>query len=390
MPLTSDMKLNSEDDHVIEHPTVWSDRLPAALRHRGPRIIEVPSGGADATGKEIPEGSQVWTYDGNLHHRGMLDATAGIEKTSFNRDPYRYDQIRSACYEPQARLRDMDEDGVFGAACFPTFPKFAGTTFLQAQDKDLALLCVRAYNDFIIDEWCATDPDRLIPIVILPLWDPQASAAEIERCAAKGARAITFPENPVPLGLPSFHTDHWDPVFAAAQAADLPLCMHFGTSGQIPTTSPDAPFPVSFVIIGCNSMATMTDLLYSPVFHKFDRLKIALSEGGIGWMPYIVERADYVWDRHGAYGGLDLSKRPSQLFREHFWGCFLHDEAGIRERQTIGIDRIMWEADYPHSDSVWPLARKRAEELLADVPDDEVRRIVELNARDLFHLAARA
>jgi predicted TIM-barrel fold metal-dependent hydrolase len=163
--------------------------------------------------------------------------------------------------------------------------------------------------------------------------------------------------------------------------------MHFGTSGQIPTTGPDAPVLVSYVIIGGNSMAAMADLLFSPVFHRFDRLKVALSEGGLGWIPYMIERADYVWEGHRNYAGVH-DVRPSDLYRKHIWGCFISDVTGIRDRDAVGVDRMLWESDYPHGDSLWPHAREKAAELLSAVPDQDVHRIVELNAREVFNFDA--
>jgi len=371
MPLRDQMKLISTDDHVVEHPKVWSDRLPPHWRDVGPRIVE--EGGA-----------QVWDYEGRRYPQIGLNAVAGRAREEYGLEPTRYDEMLPGCYDPRARVLDMDRDGVQAQLCFPSFPKFSGTVFLQADDMELALLCVRAYNDFILEEWCAAAPDRLIPLVILPLWDVRLAAAEVERCAALGAKAVSFVENPAPLGLPSFHTDAWDPVFAAAQDADLPLCMHFGSSGQAPKTADDAPFPVSIALFGCNSMYTTADLLFSPVFHKFPRLKVALSEGGIGWVPYMLERIDYTWDRHRYYSDVDQTTRPSDLFHTHVWGCFIDDVAGVKNRYDIGVDRITWECDYPHSDSNWPNSRRRVAEMLADVPDEEVHRIVELNARELL------
>jgi predicted TIM-barrel fold metal-dependent hydrolase len=237
----------------------------------------------------------------------------------------------------------------------------------------------------MLDEWCAAAPERFIPIAILPLWDVAACVREIHRVAGRGAKAISFTENPVPLGLPSFHTDHWDPVFSAAEETGLPLCLHFGTSGQAPTTAPDAPFAVTITLFGCNSMFAAADLIFSPVFHKHPRLKVALAEGGIGWVPYLLERADYVWDRHRWYQNVNQAVPPSELFRKHIWGCFIDDVHGLKNRHDIGVDRITWECDYPHSDSNWPNSRKRALEVFADIPDDEVARIVEWNSRELFN-----
>jgi predicted TIM-barrel fold metal-dependent hydrolase len=385
MPLQDHMKLVSVDDHVVEHPLVWQTRLPERLRETGPRIVEIGGETRDAHGAVIPAGAQVWSYQGNVYNRIALDAVAGKKREEFSVDPYRYDQIIPGCYDPVARVRDMDEDGIWAQLCFPTFPRFAGTMFLEGVDRELADLSVRAYNDFMIEEWCGTVPGRQIPMIITQLWDPALAAQEIERCAAKGAKAVSFVENPVPLGLPSFHTEHWDPIFAAAQETGMPLCMHFGTSGAMPITAPDAPFITMIVLMGTNSMSTTVDLLFSPVFQRFPRLKVALSEGGVGWIPYILERADYAWERHRYYTGINQEARPSEVFREHFWGCFIDDEAGMRERHAIGVDRITWECDYPHSDSNWPHARERLGEMLADVPDDEAHQIAELNARTLLN-----
>jgi predicted TIM-barrel fold metal-dependent hydrolase len=242
---------------------------------------------------------------------------------------------------------------------------------------------VQAYNDWMIDEWCGSYPERFIPMIITPLWDPILGAKEIERCAAKGAKAITFPENPHPLGLPSFWTPHWDPVFAAAQETGLPLCMHIGTSGQLVSPAPEATMAVPISLCGLNAMSACADLIYSGILHRHSSVKVALSEGGSGWVPYLVERMDYTWARTRI--NVDKSIPPSALFKRHFWSCFISDQTAIDNRHDIGIDKLMWEGDFPHNDSQWPLSRKLLEKAMVDVPDDEVRRITELNARELFN-----
>jgi predicted TIM-barrel fold metal-dependent hydrolase len=379
------MQLVSVDDHVIEPPTVWTDRLPAGDHAAAPHVVEQEIDAAAQLGKRVQGTVEVWLYEGKPYPEIGLNAVAGKDPRDYDTDPVRYSDMIPGCYDPIARIADMDLDGITAQLCFPSFPRFSGTRFLAAQDKDLALRCVAAWNDWMLDDWCGAAPGRYIPVSILPLWDPALAAAELRRMAERGTKAVTFPENPVPLGLPSFHTDHWDPVLAVAEEAGIPLCLHFGTSGRVPQTAPDAPMPVMIALMGCNSMYTLADLLFSPVFHKFPRLKVSLAEGGIGWMPYLLERMDYVWERHRWYTEIDKETRPSDLFRRNVWGCFIDDEAGLALRHTIGIDRLTWECDYPHSDSNWPHARKRAAEMLADVPDDEAHRIAELNARELFN-----
>ena len=374
--LPADAQLISVDDHVIEHPNVWLDRLPAKFRDAGPQIVELEGG------------QQAWRFEGKVVPTIGLNAVAGKDSKDFGLDPVRFDEMLPGCYDVQARLADMDLEGVHAQLCFPSFPGFAGSTFFGADDKELAGACVSAWNDFMLDEWCAAAPDRFIPMMLLPFWDIDASIAEIERTAAKGAKAVSFTESPHTLGLPSFHTGHWDPILAAAQDADLPLCLHFGTGGA-PSTAPDAPFAVAIALFGTNSQFTTVDLLLSHVFHTFPRLRVALSEGGIGWIPYILERTDYTWERHRWYTGINTEVRPSDLFRDHLFGCFIADEAGVAMRELIGVPNIMFEGDYPHSDSNFPATRKKLEGVLAAVPDDDARAIAELNARRVFNFPRR-
>jgi len=389
MPLRDYMQLISTDDHLIEHPRLWSDRLPKKFLEAGPKIVEreMPTGGGlpGVTKASGLRKAEVWEYEGRIYPYIGLNAVAGKKPEEYGVEPTRYEDMLPGCYDPHARVVDMDIDGVHAGLSFPSFPRFAGTAFLEAQDKELALLSVRAWNDYTLDEWCAAAPDRLIPIVILPLWSVDECVKEIHRTAGKGAKAISFPENPVPLGLPSFHTDHWDPVLSAAEETGMPLCVHFGTSGQAPITAPEAPMAVMIALFGCNSMYATADLLFSPVFHKHPNLKFMLSEGGIGWMPYLVERMDQTWEKHRFYQNIHQTVRPSELFAEHIYGCFIDDRFGIANRHVVGIDNITWEGDYPHSDSHWPNSRKRLHDAMLDVPDEDVHKIVELNARALLN-----
>ena len=398
MPLQDHMKIISVDDHIIEPPGVWEDRLPAKYKAMGPRFVEMdqevvleeplPDGATRVPGLRVVmvKGAQTWMYEGKPAPDLTMNAVAGIPKNDWKgwrTEPKRYSMIRPGCIDPVERVKDMDLDGVWAQLGFPSWPNFSGTRFLRSTDFDLALLCVQAYNDFILDEWCAAAPDRLIPLVILPLWDVSLCVAEIERTALKGAKAITFPEDPAPLGLPSLHTGAWDPVFAAAQAAEMPLCLHFGTSGTIPQGSPGASPMVTSAIMGTNSMKTASELVYSHIFRDFPGLKVSLAEGGLGWVPWLLQRLDNTWDKQKAMYDA-TGPLPSEIFREHIYCCGIDDEVGIMLRDKIGLEHTLLESDYPHLDSSWPGTRTRVAELMADVPDADVHAIVELNARKLF------
>jgi predicted TIM-barrel fold metal-dependent hydrolase len=374
--LPDDAKVISVDDHVIEHPRVWLDRLPQKYADMAPRI------------ETLPDGNDTWIYEGKKAGNFALNAVAGKHPRDFGMDPRSYDDMRTGCHDIADRIKDMDAEGVWAQLGFPNMGGFAGSTFFAAEDKELAALCVSAYNDFILDEWCAYAPERQIPLVMVPFWDVAASVKEIERTAAKGARSVSFLEAPHRLGLPSYHTDHWDPILRTCEEAGLPLSVHFGSGGTPQGTAPDGDFFIGIALFGINSMMAMVDLLMSPVFYKFPKAKFVLSEGGIGWIPYLLERTDYSWERHKYWCDINADRRPSELFDDHIFGCFISDNSGIEQRHRIGVNNILFESDYPHSDSNWPHTRKMLADALADVPDDEARLMVEGNARRIFTFPA--
>ena len=163
----------SVDDHVIEPPHVWQEYVPAKFRDHAPRMT-------------VEDGVELWHWDGKVYPTSGMNAAAGRDREEFSPLPLTYEEMRPGCYDPKARVEDMDRDHVLASMPFPTFPRFAGPLFSECADRDLGLACIRAYNDWMIDEWCGTAPGRFIPLVIVPLWDGRLAAAEVERCAAKG------------------------------------------------------------------------------------------------------------------------------------------------------------------------------------------------------------
>jgi predicted TIM-barrel fold metal-dependent hydrolase len=368
-----DMILVSVDDHVIEPPTMFDAHISEKYRDLAPRVDE------DETGE------QFWTFEGNRAPNMGLNAVAGCPPEEYGLNPTRFDQMRPGCYDVHERVRDMNANGQLAGINFPTFVHFCGQLFLRAKDKDLALDCVRAYNDWHIDEWCGAYPDRFIPMTIMPLWDPELMAQEIRRTADKGCHAVTFSENPEKLGLPGLHVDHWDPFLAACQETETVVCMHIGSSSSMTVTSLDAPVDVSISITPMNSFLALNDLIWTPILQKFPDIRIAMSEGGIGWIPYALERMDYTYDHHHAWTGADFGGlKPSDLFRRNIITCFIDDEAGVEQRHRVGVDKITWECDYPHSDSTWPHSAEVLARSLKDVPDDEIDKITHLNAMREF------
>jgi predicted TIM-barrel fold metal-dependent hydrolase len=296
--------------------------------------------------------------------------------------------MRPGCYEPKARVDDMELNWVEASLSFPTFPRFCGQTFLEAKDRELAEACVYAYNDWMVEEWCGDSGGRLIPLPIIPLWDAELAAAEVRRNAERGARAVCFSEIPPALGLPSIHSGEWDPFFAACEETGTVVCMHIGSSSKMPATSADAPVAVAATLSFGNAMSSLTDFLFSGVLVRFPKLKLAYSEGQIGWIPYILERADDVWLEHRAWGGVRdiIPEPPSTYYYRQVFGCFFRDRHGVASLETVGIDNTTFETDYPHTDSTWPDTKQVAQELMAGLPDDVVYKLVRGNAIRMLEL----
>ena len=313
-----------------------------------------------------------------------LNAVAGKPPEEYGIEPTSFAEMRSGCYDVGDRVADMDANGVLGSMCFPSFPQFCGQLFSRTEDKDVAIAMVRAYNDWHIDEWCASHPGRFIPLAIPPIWSPELMADEVHRVAAKGCRAVTFSENPEKLGWPSYHSPHWDPFWRAVSDEGTVVCLHIGSSSQLTITSVEAPINVMITLQPMNIVQAAADILWSRVMTEFPGVTFALSEGGIGWIPYFLERCDYVYEHHQAWTGQDLPMRPSELFRERFITCFIDDAAGVKNRHDVGLDRITWECDYPHSDSTWPNSPERLAASLDGVPDDEIDAMTHLNTMRLF------
>ncbi len=390
-------KIISVDDHVVEPANVWQDRLPAKYRDVGPRVVTEPLGemvfkGGKFTYEPGPDGPMCdwWHYEDLVWPQTRLSAAVGFDRDEVKITAITYEEMRDGCYDPVARLADMDVNHTEASLSFPTFPRFCGQTFMEANDKELSDLCVKAYNDWMFDEWCAGSDGRLIPLPIVQLWDADLAAAEVRRNAERGGHAVAFTEIPPFLGLPSVHDPdgYWDPFFAACAETDTVVCMHIGSSSKMPSTSADAPPGVGSTLTYMNAAMSLTDYLMSGVFEKHPGLVVAYSEGQIGWIPYILERADAVWEENRGWAGVrdNVLKPPSQYYREHVYGCFFNDAHGLNNLEAIGVDTVTFETDYPHSDSTWPDTLEIAQRIMKDLDEETIYKIVRGNAIRMLHL----
>jgi predicted TIM-barrel fold metal-dependent hydrolase len=362
----------SVDDHVVEPPHTFEGRLEGTLQERAPRIVETP------------EGHQVWEFEGERYTQVGMNAVAGRRLETVRMEPFRFDQMRPGCYDIDARVRDMDVNGVWASMNFPSqITGFCGRVFFSAADRALGLACVRAWNDWIFEEWYTRYPERIIPLGITYLADAELAAAEIRRNAARDFTSVSFPERPHEIGLPSlWDREHWDPIMQACAETGTVVSLHVGSSG-LQQHPPGAPgLQLGATLFGQQSLRACAEWLWSehPVRHP--DLKIAMSEGGIGWVAMLLDRLDNIVDRSGY--GLGWGLRPADVLRRNFWFCTLDDPSTIDTRHRIGVENIMLETDYPHGDGTWPDTQRVVEETWGHIPASELRAMCCENAAALY------
>jgi predicted TIM-barrel fold metal-dependent hydrolase len=380
--------LISVDDHILEPPNLWVDRVASKDRDRAPHM-EVDDSGMD-----------VWVYDGKRMPGSGLSAVVGKSKEEFSPEPLSYSDMRPGCYDAKARIEDMDRSGVLASLCFPTITRFCGQLFMEASDREFGFECLQHYNDWLVEEWCGAAPGRYIPLMLIPMWEPALAVKEMERMAAKGVTSFAFSENPEPLGLPTIHdaNGYWEPVMAAANDLDMVVSMHVGSSSLLPKICNDAPFMANLTWGASRTSGTMLSWLFSGIFQRYPNLKIALSEGECGWMPYFLERAAQVLDKqrywvqrgqtfdiHTSTHKIDFDALDiHETFRNHIYGCIIEDRHALKSLDELGEDNIMCETDYPHSDSTWPDCIDVARNTMKDLPESVQYKLLRGNAERLY------
>ena len=320
-----------------------------------------------------PAGPQAdcWVYEDLVYINKRHVAAVGFDRDDMTMSPITYDEMRPGCYDPKARLADMEMNWVEASLVLPDLPALLRSDVPRSQGPR-ARGSVRARVQRLDGRGVVRRLRRSAdPVDHRPAVGRRARGGRgAQRNAARGVHAVCFSEIPPKLGLPSIHSGDWDPFFTACQETDTVVCMHIGSSSQMPATSPDAPVAVAATLSFNNAMASLSDLLFSGVLVRFPTLKLAYSEGQIGWLPYVLERADDVWRDHRAWGGVKelVPEPPSTYYYDHVFGCFFSDRHGLESLDRVGVDNITFETDYPHTDSTWPDTKKIAEDMVRACP----------------------
>ncbi len=394
--MTVEAGIVSPDDHVVEPPRLWADRLPKRYLEVGPRVVRSRGFSRFEVNEfvfvEDDSGSpaDVWLYEDFRVITPLTVASVGYRLDELSGEPMSFERMRPGCYQPGPRLADMDAAGVEASACFPnTFVRFCGQRFLYGKDKELARLCVEAYNDWIIDEWCHGSDGRLIPLGIVPLWDADMAVREVERVARRGIHAVCFSELPSKLGVPSIHSGYWDRFFATCEANSTAIMMHIGSSSTDPKPSDDSPQVVTSSLMAVNSAMAMMDWLFSGILKRLPNLRLGFGECQAGWIPFFLQRADEVWEARRAWGGIDpvLTEPPSSQVPGRVFYSTFGDPVAFKNMDLLGADSIMFETDYPHNDTNWPNSLEVGKKATAGLDPAVREKVLRGNARALFGLA---
>jgi predicted TIM-barrel fold metal-dependent hydrolase len=370
----NDMVIISVDDHISEPPDLFKNHLTGADLESAPKLQTDVNGG------------EMWVYQGQQFPCVGLNAVVGRPFEEYGMEPTSLEQMRKGVYDVHARIDDMNVNGIAASLNFGSVFDFAGGRLARAPDKQLAVRHLQAYNDWHVDEWCGAYPGRFIPCGILPMWDMNATVAEIKRLSDKGCHTVSINENPTVIGLPSIHNDYWDPFFKAINDYDTTICLHIGGGNPAPHASMETPIEAWISTMPMTIAVGAADWLQLDELQQYPNLRIALSEGSIGWVPYFLERADFSNSRHKAWTNSRFpgDMKPSDTFKRHFLNCFIDDAFGLQNIEYIGEDMIAYECDYPHSDTLWPEVPERLWPTINHLTDAQIDKITHGNAIRFF------
>ncbi|MEE9608673.1 MAG: amidohydrolase family protein [Myxococcota bacterium] len=366
-------RLIDADSHTLEPPHIWDTWLPKKFQNRAPQLVKDKDGG------------DAWQFQrGTPPMEIGLVTTPGRRYEDIKWTGYTYDTIRKSCFEPKARLEDMDFDGIDGSFLYPS--QRTMFFFMGNPDRDFHLAGVQAYNSWLAQEFCAVDPERLFGLAQMPNLGVDAMIDEMKRCKELGFRGAII--TTWPTGADDLTTDD-DKFFAAAADLEMPVSIHIQIQRK---RNPKA------TLEGVASIATMalagmlmfppimSELIMTGLFDRIPKLTIVGVETEVGWIPEALEQIDNFYWRNRTRTGLELKHLPSEYFHRHFVCTFIKDAIGIQLRHDVGVQNMAWSTDFPHHGCDWPYSRKVVGEMMVGVPQAERYEILAGNMVRIYKL----
>lgn len=353
----------SADSHFTEPADLWVERIEPAYRDRAPRV-------------ESREDTDVFVCDG-----GVMFPVGVVHGVRYKHGTAqlngRYADIPASSWDPDARVIDMDRDGIAAEVLYPTI----AMRFFTIEDPAFASACIRAYNGWAAD-FCTKMPDRFRAVGLVALDDVGAGIEEMQRCQELGLAGVMI--SVFPDGAREYHDDHYAPFWAEADRLGLPVSLHTATERRVKTE----PTPTEAFLHYTLVQRTLIGMIYAGVFDRHPDLQIVSVENDAGWAGNIIERMDYV-DAKARFKNIMREGHRNEQDPSHYWHrnisyTFMRDKTAIAARHIIGVDRLMWSSDFPHGDSTWPDSQAVIDDHMEGVPDDEARMILRDNAARLY------
>jgi predicted TIM-barrel fold metal-dependent hydrolase len=358
-------QLISADSHVNPPPTMWAKYLPARLRDQAPRLESTDEGDFEV-------------FEGKRKPVLGINAMAGRKPEQYSLTIRRLEEQPAGGHDPRVRLEDMDKDHVHAEVIYGGGP-------LPSQNPELRRESHAAYNDWLAD-FCSESPNRLLGVAYLPCDSPEVAIAEVKRSAKRGLRGCTIPRFPGAEG--DWFEPRWDGLWSAILDAGWAAAIHVGGRGRVagmPRT--DATGFMSDVLMSKFAMAeAVSHFVLSGLLQRWPDLHIVSVEGQLGWIPFTQYYLDHIWEKHRHWTKSELKQPPSTYLKRQVHATFMEDPIGLRERDLIGVENILWSSDYPHSETTWPNSLKLTSEWMRDFPEQERRKILYENAARLYHI----
>ncbi|HWS44651.1 MAG TPA: amidohydrolase family protein [Acidimicrobiia bacterium] len=377
------------DCHILEPPDIWKNWLPSRFQDKAPKLVK------------DPEGGDAWltAVGGDPDPIGLV-ATPGMAYDKFRWFGVTYEEARKGCYNGEARLADMDIDGVDAEIIFP--PQRTMSHFLGDDDDDFVLAGIEAYNNFLFEEFCAPDPKRLIGLAQIPSLGIDNAVDSLRKAKARGAKGVLISN--WPAGNAGISRDD-DPFWAAAVDEGIPVSVHINIISRAQrSASRKAAAATGNRLYDLRSEAArakaiggmshvfamttgvMTDMIFTGVFERFPELQVCWIETGVGWIPHFLECLDDRWWRNRVWGDLPLEEPPSFYWHRNNAASFIIDHSGVELRNRVGVENMMWSSDYPHHGNDWPYSRKVIEAMMGGVSEVDKALIAGGNAARIWNL----
>ena len=371
----------SVDDHVVEPPDLWARGMSQAKW--GDRLPHVAA---------RADGTERWVIEGQVRAASSLFATGALSKDRGS-EPQAWSQVPQSAYDPHARLAAMDADGIDYSVLYPSAAGVSGEVICAIKDLDLQVECARVYNDWILEVWAGSS-SRFVPQAILPAGSIEAAAAEAMRAVDRGHKGIIMPAQPSQINpaAPHLYKPDWDALWTIIQELDVPVCFHAGSAPSVMfEISPayDAAGARAFdnVRQSAGSAALINGMVLSGILYRFPRLQPVFPGSAIDYVPFALEALDHQWERQRLAENEGFMQRPSEIFHRQCYVTTWREKVGLRNRNYVGPDRILWESEFPRSTSTYPESARMIENNFAEVPAQERELILWRNAARLYKVS---